>query len=859
MSRTKTYEISLKRRKDYLQQNDIDDYQYMMFGHFDGMDVKENESWDALIPGDDIRNNWNTLDEFLLKGMLPNNTETQKENKEVVYVIITLINIDDEIVFSSEVDSVENLIEANIKKINSGNEFQYTILPSISYQDIIILFYSNELCKVQEAVDSLRTIKFRNDNTKKQQALITNIYTIMGINVKKFESDKRNMDEIIEMSIRIILKEGISVSDFNVDVADIDIVKYHMFGSSDVMFTMKGKAGNLLGLFTEGGIFNPGNSFFQTYICHIRSSIKFGCNDKKITLDDKSLDNKKEEEKKYDDFANKLKELFENTKKDYIRYINSLNYLYKLYLNLVQSNHSDSIKVTVGKAFDIFMENISSNIDYINNPHTEEKEEFFEKMCQAIELFKDNMTTLLCDLRRSDRMFIEEASLIHPSVASATKLVLFYDEYINKLGEEIQTANKEADDKREYHFLIMSGGTNIIVTSDVFAYMDPWDKSLKKLIFVFIPERQLFDYEKSIFALAHECAHFCGNRKRMERTEYFIDAVSTYISNRLVAFGDALFNDGWKKIIEELIERRVSAREVNKFHKNINKIQDDKRKIMHEKICKYICPKLKQDISREECGHYFAELNKRLSINFLLDIQNRCLVEKIYNIYLNFFIDVISDILDTLYSSILFSQLQFDLEKLQYYKKQNKNGVKWSWLQNSIDNIIEYQFGAGDSFDIEFESYLKVLSDVFKECYCDFIASKMNGVTFEKFIFGFLDRDRSLEESFPIETTSILRIGIDVKSLYGVEKNLFRRQKNRLQKEFIKQEYSFSFDELCNHINFILQKYEERNKNYIEKIEEYLKKISEMDIQQFDLKQINKKGDKLLWKTIFLNSNKYCE
>lgn len=98
----KGYKIVLKRRKDQLKRNDLKNYKYIIFGHFDGMKIDVVDSWEKLSPAGDENESkeieWEFLDEFVIKGAYDLEEDFLEKIDDKLFIVISMLNLNDEIV-----------------------------------------------------------------------------------------------------------------------------------------------------------------------------------------------------------------------------------------------------------------------------------------------------------------------------------------------------------------------------------------------------------------------------------------------------------------------------------------------------------------------------------------------------------------------------------------------------------------------------------------------------------------------------------------------------------------------------------------------------------------------------------------
>lgn len=183
----------------------------------------------------------------------------------------------------------------------------------------------------------------------------------------------------------------------------------------------------------------------------------------------------------------------------------------------------------------------------------------WKKTEDALEIFISQVGSFLADLSRSDCFFMESERYNHPSVSSATALLLAYNRWQN---EFVQDVLKEEGNRSQYIFLVRSGGCDSTHTNNIFAFLVPHqDKDITieykicgKHLFddekgdttvLFHPllenmplithmsEMSLFDCGGAVFRMTHECMHYCGARFRMDRAYYIIQFTARYFGRML--------------------------------------------------------------------------------------------------------------------------------------------------------------------------------------------------------------------------------------------------------------------------------------------------------------------------------------
>ena len=128
-------------------------------------------------------------------------------------------------------------------------------------------------------------------------------------------------------------------------------------------------------------------------------------------------------------------------------------------------------------------------------------------MWSALGLFRKYVGDYLSDMRRSDRSLIEGHTLVHQSIGSSTKLLLFYNRFVSEVAEKLVESEEDSKEQK-YVFLVTSGGSDVTAAHDLFSHLDPTLEGKEDIIVLTIPEMSLYDIRGTMFRLLHECLHF---------------------------------------------------------------------------------------------------------------------------------------------------------------------------------------------------------------------------------------------------------------------------------------------------------------------------------------------------------------
>lgn len=890
--------ITLKKRMICTSHDDTHEYQYLMYGHYDGADIACTNQWYQLRPkgvanrGGNIDVGDSFWDKYTLKLYFPEWERCEKLEKEgfayniweelgtyekhtkecdklleqFPFLSIAMINLskmcvllEDDLISKMQtvITEAAELAAVDLKQIHCA------IMPSIGYADFVLLFLSNNLKNVITVLDNLRSTVVCNG--KKEYAMLSNSYAISGfsrVGLKNLHNLKGLED--IKLSIRINLRDGISASqfkkefdkelspilkDYNGKKGLIDL--YQVFGNSDCLILSDVPFDFFIPLYYDNRLLNPAHPLFDSYIQHTRSSIRIKTELTEETMKAPLFDS--ESKKIYELHQRKCQDLvkclrkFANDWELPIRPINGLQTVMKAYLSLVQFSHCFDTEKIVGNAFDAVADNVDRTLEIIDeNP--DNCYEYVDQMIRSLNIFREKVEDYLADLRRSDRLFIEGQPLSHPSVGSATKLLFFYNQYINDMAEKLLETEENTQGKR-FSFLVTSGGCDVTTACDLFSYMNPLEEIKHSLVIIKIPEMSLYDFRGTMFRLLHECLHFCGERKRELRLEKFSGSLSSNsaqvisnhlkssIENHLDGINNLLkkyypeeernqIQERIKQIIQEETETLQKSIEKNLFSKLIKKLPKENYLLYGRNIYFTVSEILKEIIwfrSKTDAGDSFLHFVYREFMSCqkrTADLLILCLKE--YSVYF----------------SIANELKESSVQKLKMEKEGLLDREEEELIRDSFTDYTESAVFEENIFYTEEDEHISVddvifeFQDLFKECFADCLAAKILSLPIEDFLLCFLYETWDYRKAF----RDPFRIAVELKVLYGVSEKLTPQMRQEITDKmahwkkcgFQYQRNEGYAEEACDWVDSLLETYNQTGgysyagMNYVE---EYLKEI----------------------------------
>lgn len=705
------------------------------------------------------------------------------------------------------------------------SEVHGAVFPSFGFCDYVLLFLSKTPETVMAILDHLKEAKVPGQKFP----AISSFYPLTGFEPLGLEQIKKSKITNVWISIRVNLQEGVSNRQFQNEIETMNDVPeelkkskiYHLFGSSDCLVMPDVLFGDCIPLYFNREIFDPQNKvFFQKYICNMRSSIRIGnqnggAMEPSLAESDEDIENRKKEKEAYiQSYAAEFKKLIEKLEKsadDYripIREVYGLQNVMKSFLDLIRSSHCFDLQEVIGKMFGALSKNININLETIEQLHEmggkeKEKEESIADMWSALGLFRKYVGDYLSDMRRSDRSLIEGHTLVHQSIGSSTKLLLFYNRFVSEVAEKLVESEEDSKEQK-YVFLVTSGGSDVTAAHDLFSHLDPTLEGKEDIIVLTIPEMSLYDIRGTMFRLLHECLHFCGERKREERYELVIDAVSAYsamtfcrfIIKQMEDFLDESVYQNLTHMFPEETLKQVRETWESEIQKEAVKEEQRLKEHIKENFLKNM------EMSQEDYyGRYLYEFIELVAVHEVFvpvvpineKVREDSLFYSLYEAFLRLRISLSSKLTEILRQEpmeIPFSNAQFieniDREKLDM-QKQGKYVIEDQWF---IDSFMEYYMGKrtedrylrlAETDKIGFSGLVETLKLMFKECYADCMAAIILGADITDIIMGIAYETWDIERAFPATDFEKLRRMVEMDVLYKKPELVEQDMKERIE------------------------------------------------------------------------------
>lgn len=873
--------ITLKKRKLSMSGDDlghtdkkIPEENYVVWGHFDQMTIKYIDDWSKWAPyhTETISLKDEYMDKYNIKAYFPEQTKRiiyqsygfdyqiwRDTKAEYPFIITSVVNISDEyarMILKAGKTICDAFSELTLECMKEGKieekwpQMHCVFLPTIGFSDFVLMFKTAELKSVLDLIELLK------QKMCGRVPCLSNAYTMIGF-------CERGLDKLtpasvggIKLAIRFCLKDGVAVKDFYSYFASLmgnKIEKsYAVLGDADFMIVSDIELKQVMPLYfknTEPGIFHPEHDIFKYYIRSMQSEIRVNVLD---TSTGGTAAAESREEKNIEDYKNEYLELIEKLK-DFMgknkipgRVVYGIQIVMKRFLQLIQSRHCFDMEYIVGNAFFNFAKCIEKNIEIIDAAGDEEKYSEIQEMLDAMNRFREKIGDYLADMQRSDSLFLEGRSLSHPSIGSATKLLFFYNGYIECMKEALCPQDRE-----KYRFVVTSGGTDQTQAIDLFAHLDPADAKACSVILMTVPEASLYDIKSSLFHVQHELLHFCGERLRKQRVEFILDAVSGYTAVMLGDFFEREQRTVWEPVLSQMnvymspaIRKEVENESEGVFGALTDQLKRDLKKLIYDRVQKELTDR--EDEAFYYGRYIYAKIYEILEEKVFYTLEDEKRLEfKIYHIFTEYRYDLLRNLRDILCkNNILYSNIEFTLASLEKRMRQitDKKNIEYETQDMIIIRcIIALYFGrevqadekeifiAEEDSAIDLDTLLLILQHLFKECYADCMGGKILETGPADFLFSFLTEKRNERYAFSTDIVDRLRIIADLQYLYGIKNDLSDDTRKELesfaQKSKGKNIYNIQADSLIAWIQKIIriEGQEERIEVLINPILKYLR------------------------------------
>lgn len=564
---------------------------YTIFGYYDRMSIQAVESWPELTPAGMLKNNRDTsnientaLDSFPVKLLFPsakileagknkgfdysywNGWKNAKKTNQKDLLSIVLLNMTDK--YFQKNNTLDSGVEYLLEKIpellgmdsTSFESLHCGVFQCIGLYDYVLLMESDGWTPVFQLLENLRTLTIkREDQEKKEIAIISNSYTIFGVR-NDVEIQKIKQNESLNLCIRFALNNEISANKFietfcswaenkNVSLWETKDRKNVMqsasiYGQYDCQICLELPLQKALSIYLSGGFFSRPE--FYTMVLDSSTLIrkrsesevtKKGINPTEFVpldlIETFSTDTESQiPGKSWERYNKLLKNCIKcwEGNRCHCRTLYALQQLFRLLHSLSYNTHDRDALTFLVDAFDSMCFNIEMQVLQIE-PETTDIRYLIEGADEGLENFRQYVGGYMLDLAYSERIFIEGLKSSHVSIGSATKLLFAYNQMLRELVKAV--ARNDSEGTFRYSFVVVAGGCDATEVENLF---DSEPLMLKnkltedRLLVIRLSEMSIYDVRGTMLRSIHEAWHYCGNRFRKERAQYACESLARLLS-----------------------------------------------------------------------------------------------------------------------------------------------------------------------------------------------------------------------------------------------------------------------------------------------------------------------------------------
>lgn len=830
---------------------------------------------------------------------------------EFPFITVAVINLSKEFVEnSSKKKSLLKRLCLELEKVACNEQIPMeslhcAVIPSIGYADFIVLFHSDDPSLNIRILDGLKGCNLSKPGRIKH-AIVSNSYSISGVYPAGLSLLGERPRSSAKVSLQIILKEGVSAGEFRrrfeqeirgtfpkmVEAKQKVAECFRLFGNSDCVILPDIPIELFLPLYFPGGFLNPSNAFYKAYIKGLYSSLRTSVEDETAAdgpiqdVYERSRGIREKITSSYQDaftlFIEDLEKFCEENKCP-IRIVVGLQTVMKTYLNFIQSSHCFDIETIIGKAFDVLCEMVRRNMSAISDldkkiasesdetqkaSYEEDKRWQLDNMIYAISIFREKIGDYLVDLQRSDSSFMEGQSLLHPSIGSATKLLFFYNSFVNNIAQQLVDTEVEHGNGDTYTFVVTSGGCDKTNSCDVFSHLDPAVSDNRSLIILTIPEMSLYDIRGTLFRILHEALHFCGKRLRIQRAKALVESLCRYAGEVIgeMEYHSLMEDEFYENIYAAVVSSldSVEAAAMNGAIKEIilahcRKLCSDVQSYLmeHKDMEPYISCKVHYDslyslfLTEDVKEKLFRLLIPQVGCSMQTGDVSQFFPWLYFDISTHYKV-MLEEVLQKFAAvGIHYSQVNILKEKADYYLSNHSKNIfdrkSYRFIQAvfhvflgnhvRLEDGNEYVRNDITPFDDLFDSILMSMQEVYSDC----IGVTLLNMTIEDFLLSFVYESWDIIHAFPNSILGTLRVGLELKLLYSVNGCLGEDQRKVIAGKcqyWEKQGFEYQIDPavLCDWIDKQLADYNTPQYAYfMEPVETYVRQcISLFKGKKFD-------------------------
>lgn len=487
------------------------------------------------------------------------------------------------------------------------------IMPSLGYSDYCVLIAEKDWSFAPALIEYLHRATL-NDKPVLSTDYVIPVYHIMeGTTGKSHPIQSQGHQAGMRMSMRIHLRPGVALGDVQQAVGS-SLEVWQITGSSDcVLVSPKGQDFSQLMAMAMSG-HKKGKKTIKNLVVSTEATIHNTVIGNSQSPSKHRLANPPSKNQKIDRLREVLQEYWFLLKKEnqHMRLFGAVWEKITSIENICRQPHNWALQSVIEQWLDAFTYCFIQELKAMNeetessqpNMFSGEIRQRIKYVQDVMEVFISEVGSYIADLSRSDCFFMETERYNHPSVSSATALLLAYNRWQNRFVVDV-LKEEGAHRLSQYVFLVRCGGCDKTHTTDLFSGTEPTIKDLsgtkkkkreilieKKPFITHMSEMALFDCSGAVLRMTHECMHYCGNRMRKERMHYVFVFTSRYLA-RLLAYAFFSYKDYVRHLLNQLetkfglSEGRLARQVEDCWGENLHKLEEKIARAIEENLSRY--------------------------------------------------------------------------------------------------------------------------------------------------------------------------------------------------------------------------------------------------------------------------------
>lgn len=705
-----------------------------------------------------------------------------------------------------------------------AQEANLCIMPSLGYSDYCILLAERSWHLAPVLIEFLHRAGYEKPDKENRSIcripILSTDYVIPAYHTKGKSVKNETWQWGTQLSMRIHLRPGVGMLTLKHEVGKgIDI--YQLTGSSDCVLEVVGEEAfsRLLNAVVDDRN-EKAKKKIRNLVVSTETSIRRAVPDTEPPQELQMIEPSKEITQQISELRAVLRAYWNILSKEkcHMRLFNSMWDRVTSVENICSEPHNRSLQQIMRPWLETFTNCLRRCVETIEKIAQEKQRDenelyqWLKYVNDALEIFTTEAGNFLADLSRSDCFFMESERYNHPSVSSATALLIAYNRWQNEFAKDVLA--EDEDNLCQYAFLVRSGGCDTTTTNNIFHSLEPevmltsdGCEVLKESmpLITQMSEMSLFDCGGAVLRMTHECMHYFGKRLRRDRVGYIIGFTARWFGNYL---SEALFSEVSypKRIIRNLREKfmidaeTVSDAIVGAWKQGAQKFR--------ERIANWIEEELKRlyEIDREDWHErdYLSEslrqwMLRRLTLLFrpyrlgtdehkfpysnLVKFLRREQRKTVREFYDNCNAELKKKKLQI--SCLALDRRQVDAYLREIESQDKKLNVQSEgdsgsltqvimWVLNKLltDPIYETETSEmdTDSQPRDLSSGLEeIVFDCFSECYADAEACRRLNAGLADYLVGFVFEEWNVSSAMPDEAPYLFRIPIVLRMCFADE------------------------------------------------------------------------------------------